>query len=871
MDESWTPMHQAWPKRVLLFLVCVALGACPAPRDRTPQIRVAPGAAARYANLLDRSSSATASHTASSGASARVHVMRSGEELGGPNAIGRPGDLVLENDEVAFVIDQLGSSPGFAESGGNLVDAADARARKDELGQVFTYFGAFPRQGVYDALSSGAGPEGSAWVEARGKELREPRLVVTTRHSLQAHDRALLMQTSIENTGDSPIVLPSLGDAIQWGGAEKVAPGKPIGFKGGSSGPYIGGVGRFTSYAVTSTEGAIDGTSGSGWTDTAQRRQVTLGPHEKASFERIFVVGERPDTSSLVGELALAAGAKCGSLEVTLPDPATLATGAVVTLLVDGSRETLTVAAPFVATLPVGRYSVLPMAGTSSIPAASSVPLAPIEIRAAEQSHVDLPAPHAATLDLRCQGPAGDPIPCKVTFVGEGVTPTPNFGPAHAAGPARNQATSSTGAVRVALAPGKYAISASRGPEYALASSEVELAAGEARLATLTLRRVVDTQGYVACDFHQHSMFSADAPVAARDRVIANAAEGVEVAVASEHNVVVDLEPLVKELGLEHMLVEIAGDELTSDADRHPWGHANFFPMVFDPAKLRGGAPALRDPTRAPEGDLSPKTLFDWLRKDVAGEHVVQVNHPRSGSNGYFDLLKFDRALGRGSAPFYDDSFDAVEVWNGRNVDARAEVLDDWRALLRTGHVVTPTANTDTHGIVGQEAGYPRTYVRVADDAHLEAWNAARTDDLVRGVKERRDVVLTNGPMLRARVNGAPIGGVARVAGGHLVTVEVHVECAPWVDVDTVRVIRASEPARDDHRAVKLAPLPGGALGANVTFVLRVDGDDALFVVASGTRLLSPILGGDGRELAPWAMTGAIWVDADGDGRALGR
>ena len=49
---------------------------------------------------------------------------------------------------------------------------------------------------------------------------------------------------------------------------------------------------------------------------------------------------------------------------------------------------------------------------------------------------------------------------------------------------------------------------------------------------------------------------------------------------------------------------------------------------------------------------------------------------------------------------------------------------------------MTATADTDTHGIVGQEAGYPRTYVRVADDGPVDAWDAARTADVVRGVKE---------------------------------------------------------------------------------------------------------------------------------------
>ena len=60
---------------------------------------------------------------------------------------------------------------------------------------------------------------------------------------------------------------------------------------------------------------------------------------------------------------------------------------------------------------------------------------------------------------------------------------------------------------------------------------------------------------------------------------------------------------------------------------------------------------------------------------------------------------------------------------------------------------------------------------------------------------------------------------------------------------------------------------------ADVELVLRFDADDAFFVVASGSKPMVPVLGGDsktGDAPAPWAMTGAIWVDADGDGKALG-
>jgi hypothetical protein len=831
----------------LIVVLSAFLAACPPSSDVTPLIHVDPRAAGRL-NWLARPA---ASDEPGAAHPARVHVMKEGEQLGGPNAIGRPGDLLLENDEVVFVVDQLGSSAGFAESGGNLVDAADARSRKDELGQVFSYFGTFPRQGVYDTVTSGVDPDGTAWIEASGKELYEAGLAVTTRYTLHPPDRALLVQTTLENRGDAPVTVPSVGDAVQWGGTIKVAPGKPRGFKGASSGPYLGGVGRFTSYALTSTDGAIDAVSGSTWSDTAQRKGVTLAPHEKTQYARVFIVGARPDTASLVAELTLAAGQPVGALKVT---PSTVVPGMTLRLSAGPSTEPLTLAAPFDATLPVGTYTVgLPGGGT---------PSAPVQVKAEGEVEVALTVPPPAGLDVKCQDERGVAMPCKVTFEGQGSTSSPDFGPSYVAGPARNQATTADGLVAVTVMPGTYRVTASRGPEYTLAQADVTVDAQARRSLTLSPRRVVDTWGYVGCDFHQHTMLGTDAPTSPRDRVVANVAEGVDVAVATEHNVIADLSPLVKALHLQGELVALGGDELTADASRHSFGHANVWPMSRDPARPRGGAPVVRD--------RLAKDVFDELRRTLPGDFVLQINHPRSGLTGYFDQLGFDPATGLGTGAGYDAAFDALEVWNGRNVEPRQKGIEDWRALLRTGHPVTPTADTDTHGVIDQEAGYPRTYVRVGDDTQLEAWDASRTADLVKGVKTLRDVVLTNGPMLRVTANDAPVGGVARARAGR-VTVKVHVESAPWVDVDSVRLVHVRDGAPEAAQAVKLRPLESGAMAADVTFTVVTRVDDALAVVATGSKPMTPVISGDRAEITPWAMTGAIWIDADGDGRSLGR
>ncbi len=866
--------------RALTLLAGVALAACPKPTDGDPQIPIAPNLAGRV-RLMPAGHGKVKPPPTQGSASARAHArpMRAGEQLGGPNATGRAGDWILENDEVVFVVDALGGGFGFAESGGNLVDAADARVRKDELGQLFTYFGTFPRQGVYTKIDASDVAGGFAVLTARGRELLDPSIAVETEYKLGGSDRALLISTTLRNTGTADVLLAALGDVIQWGGAEKVAPGKAMGFAGPSSGPFIGGVGRFASYAITTPDGSIDAISGGAWTDTAQQKNVTLAAGQSVTYERVFAVGERADVASIVSELTKASEGEVGALEISLVDARGQAVrapvGAKVVLATPAGSEVMTLVAAkedatFGGELPPGRWliSLAPSVGRRG---AASAQVA-VEVQKGQVARATLAVTDVASLDASCteKDASGAEtvarLPCKITIEGLEGTRAPDLGPAHVSGAAKNQlitpGVASSG--DVAIGPGKYRLTFTRGPEYGAETLNVTLVAGETKTVSAALRRIVDTSGYVATDFHQHTVLSADAPVSARDRVLSNAAEAVEVAVASEHNAVADLGPVLREMGMAQFVVALAGDELTTDASKRPWGHANVFPLAADVTRPRGGAPAVRDRTA--------KDVFEELRATPGVANVVQVNHPRSGANGYFDLLGFDRRTGVGTEPGYDADFDALEVWNGRNVDARMKVIDDYLALLRTSHPVTAIADTDTHGIVGQEAGLPRTYVRVAKDDALDTWDAARTDDLVRSVREKRDVVLTNGPFLRISANGAGIGAIAAARGG-IVVVKVRVTTTTFTAVDRAELRLAGGGQLLSASSVILAPRkgPSGALEADATFTVRASADDAFIVLVSGPRPMRPMFSGEDRELTPWAMSGAIWIDADGDGKSLAR
>ncbi len=281
----------------LAALSALALGLTGCPKkddDFTPQIHVAPRAAARVLWIASHRPDAAAAVVAAETSvhPAHIHAMVEGEGLKGPGASGKPGDFVLENDQVVFVIERTGAA---------MLDAADAHTRIDELARAVMYTGSC----AYEKVKTGTTEDGAAWLLTEGHG--EHGLRVRTRYMLQAPDRAVLIETELKNEGDAPSGALFLGDPLSWG-APAFSPGKSLGFIGASSGPFVGGVGVATSYALTSTGGEIEGVSSAQRTDTVQRRDFVLAPGEIVQYARVFLVGEKPGVASLVSELAKMAG-----------------------------------------------------------------------------------------------------------------------------------------------------------------------------------------------------------------------------------------------------------------------------------------------------------------------------------------------------------------------------------------------------------------------------------------------------------------------------------------------------------------------------------------------------------------------------------
>jgi hypothetical protein len=400
----------------------------------------------------------------------------------------------------------------------------------------------------------------------------------------------------------------------------------------------------------------------------------------------------------------------------------------------------------------------------------------------------------------------------------------------------------------VPLAPGRYRVLVTRGPEWTVADEEVRVTETFRPHVRARLARVVDPGDWVGCDFHLHAAPSYDSDVSLEDRVLSLLAEGVRFAVATDHNHVTDYGPTVEAMGIDGFGT-VAGVEVSTW--NPAFGHFNAYPYPMDPALPGNGRPTYQRTT--------PAALFQALR-DAGDEVIVQVNHPRLEPNiGYFDRTGFDPRSGRvGDA--HSDDYDVLEVFNGFDLARPAmveQVFQDWLALLAGGRRVVANGSSDSHRVSFQWAGYPRTYVQV------EGGDATDATGVLRSLRAGRAFV-TSGPFLEAWVDGRGPGSVATVEGGVL-PVRVRVRAAPWMEVDVVDLFVGSELLRTVPIPHQGERDPSGVLRFDQVVELAAPDADS-FVVARvrGGQVLDTFFGRE--DVLPLAFTNPIFIDADGDG-----
>lgn len=468
--------------------------------------------------------------------------------------------------------------------------------------------------------------------------------------------------------------------------------------------------------------------------------------------------------------------------------------------------------------------------------------------------------PKAGRLAFTITDLAGAPTPAKIVVRGtmppaptkeaEGETPKPaaqpkstpdpDWGDDATDGASSNAVFTADGKGDVVIPPGHYHVFVGRGPEYTVVEKDIVVANGQTVELEAAIERVVDTSGWISGDLHVHAIPSFDAPVKLTDRALSLAGVGVEVVVGTDHNRVTDYRPAIREARLGGLLASVIGDEVTSE---ETWfGHFNGFPM-------RPDAPP------PPARTIPPELLFRTMR-EAAPEGwptVVQLNHPRMGDIGYFDLLRLDPARVESSlsrSPLWSADFDAIEVFNGdhyANVARVEAVMIDWYALLRAGKRVTATGNSDSHKVTYQDVGEPRNWVAAASD------DPAKFDEraFIEAIRAGR-VVVSNGPFI-TMTGGAdtPVGGTLP-AGDVELTVEVR---APdWIDVTRVELVKNGR-IYDAFDGPFSAPGAGATRGKH-TFKAKADKGDFFVAIVRGEKAMRWLA----RRASPFAFTNPIWV-----------
>lgn len=461
-------------------------------------------------------------------------------------------------------------------------------------------------------------------------------------------------------------------------------------------------------------------------------------------------------------------------------------------------------------------------------------------------------------------------------------------------GGASRYEVSKDGVFSVDVPPGRWRLLVTRGFEWSRHDVEVDVVADGAVAVTAILNRALDTEGFLAGEFHQHTLGSIDAVVPLPLKVLENAAEGIEIAVSTDHDNIVDFTPFVNALGLSSEMRAFPGEEVSYQAI----GHFNAYPFLLDP----------NDPFRDIGSRLwwlkTLPQMYADIRSAAGNDAIIQLNHPRSSGNGALQAMNFDPSDGHRiprAAPTlptlpadvyekWSPAFDSLEVnTNLGNVDvfaadgvalrALAEddpldvpVLADWFGLMGSGLAVAAMGNSDSHQI-DEGVGYPRTFLFAGSDDPT-GFDEAGLRNTIRAQK----TAIGEGCLLVLEVDGTPrMGRPDLVTAADAARLTARLQAPPHVTVGRFEVyvngvaqklVADSVASTIDVADVGVLSLPlAGIVGTGAVRLehrltnLPLSEDAVVVVVSRAGSGLAPTGGGEVICISP-----AVYVDADADG-----
>lgn len=402
------------------------------------------------------------------------------------------------------------------------------------------------------------------------------------------------------------------------------------------------------------------------------------------------------------------------------------------------------------------------------------------------------------------------------------------------------------------IPPGAYEAIVTRGFEHTRHVQAIDIPPGATARLDATLDRIIDTTGWLATDGHAHAAPSSDSDVSLADRIAYAAAAGLEVAIGTDHEIIADWHPGVLATDLAAHINTAAGQEVTATLPEH----INAYPFDLRPDIARG------DPVV-------------WYGMDIGavyaaihdrGAPIAQLNHPRGGCN-YMCLIDYDRITGAArlddptrlgmpaDAELWSWDFQAFELMNGTRspyLDPRSPkdtgLFEDWQSFLNHGHRVTAMGVSDVHGL---DQGMPITWFRAPTDDPRAFTPAMLTEAIQNGRAQ-----VSAGAFIEARIGDAEPGDLTPPADLH-----IRVQALPEIDIRTVVVY-----ANCDQIAA-LEATPDAIVKLDEVIPLDLGTDAHLTIAAFGRDPMPRGLEGYDPRATPRAITNAIYIDADDNGR----
>lgn len=409
--------------------------------------------------------------------------------------------------------------------------------------------------------------------------------------------------------------------------------------------------------------------------------------------------------------------------------------------------------------------------------------------------------------------------------------------------------------VRISAPAGNYRILVGRGFEYSLAEEQVSLSKGGAKQLPLSIRREVDTRGWVACDTHVHTLtHSGHGDSTVQERMVTLAGEGIELPIATDHNIFIDHRPYAKEAGVDRYFTPVIGNEVTTKV-----GHFNVFPVN-------------------PGAKLPDHKLTDWDEiadsiNQIDGVKAIILNHARDIHSGVrpFGPALFNDAVGE-NIKGWRFRANAMETANSSaNQTDVMQMFRDWMTMLNRGLNITPVGCSDSHDVSRHFVGQGRTYIRCddRDPGNIDVEQAVNS--FVQG-----RVMVSYGLLTYLQVNNRYGSGELARVGGDTVKVNVRVQGPHWTSASRVQLFANGTVIREATMPANEESAPAKKLDWKTEWTIpRPKHDVHLVAIATGPG----ITGFHWKTAKPYQPTsedwvptslgcsGAVWLDVDGDGR----